>query len=76
MGKQERERGTTGEADYTTLLGRVRIHNYRDIRVASLVHAILIVFFAGRCLNLPSLDQNRAFGWHEDAGFLIAIATG
>ncbi|KAG2116614.1 DUF887-domain-containing protein [Suillus discolor] len=53
-----------------------RTRNNWDIRVASLVHAILIVFLAGRCLNLPSLDQNRAFGWHEDAGFLIAIATG
>jgi len=53
-----------------------RARNNWDIRVASLVHAILIVFLAGRCLNLPSLDQNRAFGWHEDAGFLIAIATG
>jgi hypothetical protein len=76
MGKQERERGTIGEADYTTPLGRVIIFKYRDIRVASLVHAILIIFLAGRCLNLPSLDQNRAFGWHEDVGFSIAIATG
>ncbi|KAG1891384.1 TLC domain-containing protein [Suillus subluteus] len=48
----------------------------KDIRVASLVHAILIIFLAGRCLNLPSLDRNRAFGWHEDVGFVTAIATG
>lgn len=53
-----------------------RARNNWDIRVASLVHAILIIFLAGRCLNLPSLDQNRAFGWHEDVGFSIAIATG
>ncbi|KAG2157463.1 TLC domain-containing protein [Suillus clintonianus] len=53
-----------------------RARNNWDIHVTSLVHAIIIIFLAGRCLNLSSLDQNRAFGWHEDAGFVIAIATG
>ncbi|OAX42010.1 DUF887-domain-containing protein [Rhizopogon vinicolor AM-OR11-026] len=53
-----------------------RVRNSWDIHVASLVHATIIIFLAGRCLNIPSLDENRAFGWHEDAGFVIAIATG
>ncbi|KAG0705090.1 DUF887-domain-containing protein [Suillus ampliporus] len=53
-----------------------RARNNWDIRVASLVHALIIIFLTGRCLNLPSLNENRAFGWHDDAGFVIAVATG
>ena len=76
MGKRARERRTTGEVDYMAAVGQVRADSCRDIRVASLIHAIIIIFLAGRCLHLPSLDENRAFGWHEDAGFAMAIATG
>jgi hypothetical protein len=57
-------------------VGQAGVDGCRDIHVASLVHALIIIFLAGRCLHLPSLDENRAFGWHEDAGFVIAIATG
>ncbi|KAG1756407.1 DUF887-domain-containing protein [Suillus paluster] len=53
-----------------------RARNNWDIRVASFVHAIIIIFLAGRCLTLPSLNENRAFGWDENAGFVIAVATG
>jgi hypothetical protein len=46
------------------------------MHVAALVHALIIVFLAVRCLDIPTLNENRAFGWHDDAGFVIAVATG
>jgi len=47
-----------------------------DAHVVSLVHALVVVALALRCLDEKSLDEDRAFGSHRDAGFLTAIAIG
>ena len=75
MGKRERGCGITGETGYAKLARQVADNN-RDLHVVSIVHALIVIFLAGRCLSIPSLDENRAFGWDEDAGFVFAIATG
>ncbi|EIW84922.1 DUF887-domain-containing protein [Coniophora puteana RWD-64-598 SS2] len=50
-------------------------HNW-DIHVVSLVHAVVIIVLSGRCLMIPALDADRAFGWDDQAGYVIAIACG
>ena len=42
----------------------------------SLVHALVVVVLAARCLTAKSLDDDRAFGTYPNAGFLLAIAIG
>lgn len=46
------------------------------MRVVSLVHALVAVVLASRCLQANSLNKDRAFGTHPDASFLLAIAIG
>ncbi|KAH9989938.1 DUF887-domain-containing protein [Russula vinacea] len=45
-------------------------------RVASLVHALLILPLAARCLHLPALAADRAFGWDPRVGTLFAVTSG
>jgi len=47
-----------------------------DVRVVSLVHALIAVVLASRCLQTKSLNDDRAFGTYPDASFLLAIAVG
>lgn len=49
---------------------------HRQSRVASLVHALLILPLAARCLHLPALAADRAFGWDPRVGTLIAVTSG
>ena len=44
--------------------------------MASLVHALLILPLAGRCLHLPALVADRAFGWDPRVGTLLAVTSG
>lgn len=46
------------------------------MHVVSLVHALVAVVLASRCLQAKSLDEDRAFGTYPDASFLLAIAVG
>ncbi|KAH7926656.1 DUF887-domain-containing protein [Leucogyrophana mollusca] len=55
--------------------GRKARNNW-DIHVVSLVHALAVIFFAGQCLTLSSLNEDRAFGWDDKAGYVQAIACG
>lgn len=48
----------------------------RAIRVCSQIHALIILPLALRCLWLPELDADRAFGWHERSGTVQAVACG
>ncbi|KAH9071001.1 DUF887-domain-containing protein [Lactarius deliciosus] len=45
-------------------------------RVASLVHALLILPLAARCLHIPALAADRAFGWDPRVGMLFAVTSG
>ncbi|KAF9227826.1 DUF887-domain-containing protein [Gyrodon lividus] len=47
-----------------------------DAHVVSLLHALVVVVLALRCLKEKNLDEDRAFGSHRDAGFVSAIAIG
>ncbi|KAF8559660.1 DUF887-domain-containing protein [Imleria badia] len=47
-----------------------------DVHLVSLVHAVVAVVLASRCLQAKSLDDDRAFGTNPDANFLLAIAVG
>jgi hypothetical protein len=49
---------------------------YRQSRVASLVHALLILPMAARYLHLPALAADRAFGWDPRVGTLFAVTSG
>ncbi|EGN95539.1 hypothetical protein SERLA73DRAFT_186601 [Serpula lacrymans var. lacrymans S7.3] len=55
--------------------GKRAKHNW-DVHVVSLVNAVVIIYLAGRCLNIPILDEDRAFGWHDEACFVQAVACG
>ena len=44
-------------------------------RVVAFVHAVLVIPLATRCLNSPALNNNRAFGWDERCGPLVAISV-
>lgn len=50
--------------------------NTRSNRVVALVHAIIIVPLAARCASNPALERDRAFGWDDRSGTVIAIASG
>jgi len=52
------------------------LHCYRQSRVASLVHALLILLLAARCLHLPALAADRAFGWDPRVGKFFAVTSG
>lgn len=49
---------------------------FRQSRVASLVHALLILPLAARCLHIPVLAADRAFGWDPRVGTLFAVTSG
>jgi hypothetical protein len=44
--------------------------------VASQFHAVLIVPLALKCLSVPELDKDRAFGWSEESALVQGIAAG
>jgi hypothetical protein len=48
----------------------------RQSRVASLVHALLVLPLAARCLHIPALAADRAFGWDPRVGTLFAVTGG
>ena len=41
-----------------------------------MIHVLIVVPLAIRCLDSPALSADRAFGWDERAGALFAIAAG
>ncbi|KAH8995490.1 DUF887-domain-containing protein [Lactarius akahatsu] len=45
-------------------------------RVTSLVHALLILPLTARCLHIPALAADRAFGWDPRVGMLFAVTSG
>lgn len=49
---------------------------FRQSHVASLVHALLILPLAARCLHIPALAADRAFGWDPRVGTLFAVTSG
>ncbi|EIN07188.1 DUF887-domain-containing protein [Punctularia strigosozonata HHB-11173 SS5] len=53
-----------------------RQRNQWSNRVVALVHAIIIVPLAARCASNPVLERDRAFGWDDPSGTVIAIASG
>lgn len=56
----------------------INIHRtpFRNCRGVSLIHASIVVPLAIRCLDSPALSVDRAFGWDEKAGTLLAVAAG
>ncbi|KAG6335214.1 hypothetical protein ID866_3885 [Astraeus odoratus] len=53
-----------------------KTRNNWDAHVVSLVHAALIVAMSSHFLNIPNLDMDRAFGYHNGSSFVMAIACG
>ncbi|KAI5121026.1 hypothetical protein M0805_005971 [Coniferiporia weirii] len=53
-----------------------RDRNNWDIRVVSLLHALIVIPLAYQNLYLPALDADRAFGWDSREGTLAGIACG
>ncbi|KAJ7775139.1 TLC domain-containing protein [Mycena metata] len=53
-----------------------RARNNWAVHICSQLHAIIILPLALRCLALPELDADRAFGWHERSGTVQAVACG
>lgn len=53
-----------------------RARNNWAVHVCSQLHAVVILPLALRCVSLPELDTDRAFGWHEYSGTAQAVATG
>lgn len=53
-----------------------KTRNNWDAHVVSLVHAALIVALSSRCLNIPTLDADRAFGFHRGSSFVMALSCG
>lgn len=41
-----------------------------------MIHVVIVVPLALRCLDLPHVEENRAFGWDESMGTANAVATG
>ncbi|KAI0253546.1 DUF887-domain-containing protein [Lactifluus subvellereus] len=63
-----------GKKAWEALGPRVRVG--WQSRVASLVHALLILPLAARCLHSPALAADRAFGWDPRIGTLFAVTSG
>ncbi|KAJ7444841.1 TLC domain-containing protein [Mycena latifolia] len=53
-----------------------RARNNWAVHICSQFHAVIIIPLALRCLTLPELDADRAFGWTERSGTLQAVASG
>uniref|UniRef100_D8PSW9 TLC domain-containing protein n=1 Tax=Schizophyllum commune (strain H4-8 / FGSC 9210) TaxID=578458 RepID=D8PSW9_SCHCM len=60
---------------YRSLRGR-RGRNAWNIHVVSMVHALIVVPLASRCLHSPSLAANRIHGWDYDAAIAHSVAVG
>ncbi|KAL1755960.1 TLC domain-containing protein [Schizophyllum commune] len=60
---------------YRGLRGR-RGRNAWNIHVVSMVHALIVVPLAMRCLYSPSLAANRIHGWDYDAAIAHSVAVG
>ncbi|KAI0280522.1 TLC domain-containing protein, partial [Russula aff. rugulosa BPL654] len=71
LGAPEFARFLLGKKGWDALGSRDRVG--WQSRVASLVHALLILPMAARCLHLPALAADRAFGWDPRVGTLFAI---
>ncbi|KAH8117182.1 DUF887-domain-containing protein [Phellopilus nigrolimitatus] len=57
-------------------LKTARDRNNWNIRVVSLVHALVIIPLALRSLDFPALNADRVFGWDPRVGTLTGIACG
>lgn len=57
-------------------LSTSRARNNWNVHVVSLAHAITIIPLAFRCLNSKPLDEDKAFGWDDHAGTVMAISLG
>ncbi|KAJ7744963.1 TLC domain-containing protein [Mycena maculata] len=53
-----------------------RACNNWAVRICSQINVIIIIPLALRCLRLPELDADRAFGWNERSGTAQAVACG
>nr|GAT55507.1 predicted protein [Mycena chlorophos] len=53
-----------------------RAKNNWAVHICSQAHAIVIIPLAWRVLDLPELNDDRAFGWHEASGSVQAVAAG
>ncbi|KAL1744056.1 TLC domain-containing protein [Schizophyllum fasciatum] len=60
---------------YRGLRGR-RGRNAWNIHVVSMVHALMVVPLALRCLQSPALAANRIHGWDYDAAIAHSVAVG
>jgi hypothetical protein len=56
--------------------GSRRARNNWSIHVVSLAHVVAVIPLSLRCLQIPALAADRAFGWDDRAGFVQAIACG
>ncbi|KAA1469208.1 DUF887-domain-containing protein [Dentipellis sp. KUC8613] len=63
-----------GRQEWKVMSARTR--NLWATHIVSMAHALLAVPLALRCLNIPTLDADRAFAWDAQAGGLYAIAAG
>lgn len=59
-----------------TRLTTSRAKNNWNVHVVSLIHAAAIIPLAFRCLNIKVLDEDRAFGWDDRVGTLMAVSLG
>lgn len=41
-----------------------------------MLHVLIVIPLAVRCLDFPALSADRAFGWDERAGAPLAVAAG
>jgi hypothetical protein len=46
------------------------------MRVCSIVHALVVVVLAFRCVDLPELDDDKVFGTHPYEGQMEAFSAG
>ncbi|KAG7448052.1 DUF887-domain-containing protein [Guyanagaster necrorhizus] len=53
-----------------------RARNNWCIHIVSQVHVTMVIPLALGCLNFEALDRDRAFGWDDRVGRLIAISSG
>lgn len=55
---------------------QVAFYVYRHIHLVSFVNAIALSWLSFKALHHPSLEGDKAFGWHESIGKLDAVAVG
>ncbi|KLO10563.1 DUF887-domain-containing protein [Schizopora paradoxa] len=59
-----------------TRLPTSKARNNWNVHVVSLLHSIVIIPLAIRCLDSNALDEDRAFGWDDHVGSVLAISLG